>query len=252
MIRSFRGVCATALLVGLVALPAPVFSQTVLTQTTLSAAQGATDTIAQVASATGITAPGTGTNLVFLLIDKELEAVRTVSGTVIGVTRGLVSSRQVPHVSGVTVTVVPPAAVSQFILSGQCQRSALQYVPLVIRPESGLGTDSGSMYDCLGVGAAGQWVQTYPTLGNIVIGSTVASATTITPTGTYFAVSGTTAIATITVPAGWGSGMCLTLEPTGLWSTTNAGNINIASTAVVGKALLECWNGSTSKWQPSY
>lgn len=229
------------------------FAQTALTTTTLAAAVAVTDQFVQVASATNITNPGTGATLVYLLVDKEFMQVRTgVSGTVVPVVRGAFSTRAASHVSGAAVTVVPPAAAVQFIPSGQCQRTTLSYVPQVIRPESGLNTDTGSMYDCLGVGANGQWVQTYPSLANIVIGSTVASAASITPTGTYFQVSGTTAISTIVVPAGWGSGMCLILEPTGLFTTTTGGNISLGSTAVVGKMLTECWNGATSKWQPSY
>lgn len=249
--KTLRSLLVT--LIGVALLGGSALAQTVLTTTTLAAPAGASDLFVQVASATNITAPGTGSTLVFLLVDKEFMQVRTgISGTVIPVVRGALSSRAASHVSGATVTVVPPGAGVQFIPSGQCQRTALSYVPLVVRPESGLNTDTGSMYDCLGVGTAGQYVQTFPSLANIVIGSTVASAGTITPTGTYFQVSGTTAIATITVPAGWGSGMCLILEPTGLWTTTTAGNISLASTAVVGKMLTECWNGSTNKWQPSY
>lgn len=253
MNRPFRRLIGAALVAGLVALPATVFTQTALNNPTLSAAMSATDTIAQVSSATGITVPGTGTNLVLLLIDKELMAVRTVSGTVIGVTRGLNGTRQYAHVSGAQVWVAPPAAIVNYFLSGQCQRNTLLYVPQVLGGTPGAGSDVGALFDCLGVGAAGQWVQTSPTLGLTVRGSIVASAASITPTGTYFPVSGTTTINTIVVPAGWAGGLCLTLEPTGAWSTGTTGNIGIAtSPAVVGKALLECWNDNTSKWQPSY
>lgn len=95
-------------------------------------------------------------------------------------------------------------------------------------------------------------MQTYPTLGNQVYGSTVASAASITPTGTMFTVSGTTTINTIVVPAGWAPGQCLAINPSGLWSTGTSGNINLATTAVVNKLLFECYDTTTSKWSPSY
>jgi hypothetical protein len=80
--------------------------------------------------------------------------------------------------------------------------------------------------------------------------SIIASATTIAPTGNIHHISGTTAIATITVPAGCTPTCQITLIPDGLWTTTTAGNISLASTAVVNKALILTWDGT--KWNPSY
>lgn len=85
--------------------------------------------------------------------------------------------------------------------------------------------------------------------------SVVASASTIAPTTPFFHVSGTTTISTITPPAFCvASGtMCkLTLIPNGLWSTTTGGNIAIASTAVVSKALIMTYDPATTTWYPSY
>lgn len=82
---------------------------------------------------------------------------------------------------------------------------------------------------------------------------TIASAATIAPTVTISFVSGTTAIDTITAPspisAGGGQ---IVLVPTGLWSTTTAGNIALATTAVVNKALMLTYDTTTAKWYPSY
>ena len=82
---------------------------------------------------------------------------------------------------------------------------------------------------------------------------TIASASTIAPTAPITFISGTTAIVTITAPspisAGGGK---ITLIPTGVFTTTNAGNIAIASTAVVGKALTMTYDSTTTKWYPSY
>jgi hypothetical protein len=82
---------------------------------------------------------------------------------------------------------------------------------------------------------------------------TLASAGTIAPTTPIAFVSGTTTINTITAPTPFANGGGqITLIPTGLWATSNAGNIAIASTAVVSKALILTYDVTTGKWYPSY
>jgi hypothetical protein len=82
---------------------------------------------------------------------------------------------------------------------------------------------------------------------------TLASAGTIAPASSISFVSGVTTISTITPPAVLaGSGGQLTLIPTGLWSTNTAGNIALATAAVVNKALLMTFDATTAKWYPSY
>lgn len=82
---------------------------------------------------------------------------------------------------------------------------------------------------------------------------TIASATTIAPTTQIVFVSGTTAIATITAPAPISSGGGqITIIPTGAFTTTTAGNIALATTAVVNKALIMTYDATTTKWYPSY
>ena len=82
---------------------------------------------------------------------------------------------------------------------------------------------------------------------------TLASATTIAPTTPIAFVSGTTAVVTITAPspisAGGGS---IILIPTGVFTWTTAGNIALAGTAVVSKALTMTYDVTTTKWYPSY
>lgn len=82
---------------------------------------------------------------------------------------------------------------------------------------------------------------------------TIASATTIAPTTQIVFVSGTTAINTITPPSpiSLGGGQ-ITLIPTDIFTTTTAGNIALASTAVVSKALIMTYDVTTTKWYPSY
>jgi hypothetical protein len=82
---------------------------------------------------------------------------------------------------------------------------------------------------------------------------TLASAATIAPTTAIAFVSGTAAIATITPPASLGSfSNRITLIPTGVFTTTAAGNIALASTAVVSRALTMTYDATTTKWYPSY
>ena len=82
---------------------------------------------------------------------------------------------------------------------------------------------------------------------------TIASAATIAPTPQVVFISGTTAIDTITPPSpiSLGGGQ-ITLIPTGLFTTTTAGNIALASTAVVDRALIMTYDVTTTKWYPSY
>lgn len=81
---------------------------------------------------------------------------------------------------------------------------------------------------------------------------TIASAGTIAPTTPILFVSGVAAITTITAPAALTNGGQITIIPTGLFTTTAAGNIALASTAVVNKALIMTYVASTAKWYPSY
>jgi hypothetical protein len=83
--------------------------------------------------------------------------------------------------------------------------------------------------------------------------NTIASATSITPVKSINFISGTAAIETIvTQPPITGANGTIILIPTGAFTWTTAGNIAIAGTAVVGKALHMTFSGSTSKWYPSY
>jgi len=123
--------------------------------------------------------------------------------------------------------------------------------PTLITPILGTPT-SGVLTNCTGS----------PTFTNVkysgliaitAAAPTIASATTIAPTEPITFISGTAAIVTITAPSPISSGGGqITLIPTGVFTTTNAGNIAIATTAVVGKALIMTFDVTTTKWYPSY
>ena len=81
---------------------------------------------------------------------------------------------------------------------------------------------------------------------------TIASASVISPTTSILFVSGTSVISTIDSPFGSGNGGSITIIPTGAFTTSTSGNIAIASTAVVSRALIMTYDPTTLKWYPSY
>jgi hypothetical protein len=89
---------------------------------------------------------------------------------------------------------------------------------------------------------------------NETVGQAIASATTIAVLNPITHITGTTTISTITIPptCTTGYGCVVTLIPDGIFLTTTGGNIAIASTAVVSKALIMTYDPGTSKWYPSY
>ena len=88
------------------------------------------------------------------------------------------------------------------------------------------------------------------------IGTAIASASTIAPITPIVHITGTTGISTITVPSNCNTsgevGCSISLVPDGLWSTATGGNIAIASTAVVSRALTMIYDPATALWYPSY
>jgi hypothetical protein len=104
-----------------------------------------------------------------------------------------------------------------------------------------IGTSSTTANRIFGVNSTGQ------------VAPTIASASTIAPTKQITFISGTTAINTITAPTGIATtGGQVTIIPTGIFTTTTAGNIALASTAVVSRALIMTYDATTAKWYPSY
>ncbi len=82
---------------------------------------------------------------------------------------------------------------------------------------------------------------------------TIASASSISPVSMVTFVSGVTAIATIVPPQNISqTGGMLIIIPTGVFTLAITGNIALASTAVVSKAMMLVYDAGTSKWYPSY
>jgi len=252
------------LLLAISAINAVMYGQTAMTQTTLSAGISANTSkgFVVVASATGITAPGvaisqgglggaasTAPNYTLLYVDRELMRVNGVNSTTITVERGYSGTIATAHISGAVVWVGPPGYFHNFDPSGGCGgATGTSTVTPSVAPW--IVYTTGNMWGC---NANNQWA-TFTDYTNSptaqLVAAAIASATTIAPTVEVFHVSGTTAIATITVPANMQAGQCLYLIPSGIFTTTTAGNIGLASTAVVGKTLIECWDGAS--FFPSY
>ena len=89
-------------------------------------------------------------------------------------------------------------------------------------------------------------------IGTNAAASTIASGTIITPSKAITFVSGTTPVNTIVPTFFSGVGGSIVLIPTGVFTWTAAGNIALAGTAVVNKALTMTYDSGTGKWYPSY
>ncbi len=147
-------------------------AQTMLLNTTLSAAVGNTSSsalttgslsVVTVASATGISAPAANTSntmgpatsaaQTYLYVDKELMQVVAVNGTSITVIRGIGPTVGASHATGAVVLVIPAQynggsnTAPGYVPSGSCTRTNELYLPHV-------EFASGTISDCLG----GQWV----------------------------------------------------------------------------------------------
>jgi len=103
--------------------------------------------------------------------------------------------------------------------------------------------------------------QTSPTLitpiisGNSRISGaapTIASASAISPNTEILFVSGSATISTIDSPFGAGNGGKIIIIPTEQFSTNTDGNIALATTAIINKALIMAYDPTTEKWYPSY
>lgn len=130
-----------------------------------------------------------------------------------------------------------------------------------IKKASGGGyahSESGSSYEVVGYNLS---INNEARINALTVGltgtpgpaPTIASATTIAPTRPISFVSGTTTVQTITAHSQFAiGGGRITLIPTGVFSWNTSGNIALAGTSVVSKALDMIYDVTTAKWYPSY
>lgn len=111
------------------------------------------------------------------------------------------------------------------------------------------GTGTGEQTETAAFSAQGNASGVFATWG--AVGGAVSSGTTITPTGNVFHVTGVTTIQTINLPYTGFVGP-LVIIPDGVFVTGVTGNIALASTTIVGKALVYYYDVGTTKFYPSY
>ena len=220
--------------------------QNTMTGTTLSAAVTDSATTVRVASATGITASSSST-LTNLYIDNELMTVISISGTTVTVGRGAAGTRAAGHISGAVVYAGKPSWFYTVNPQGSCTLANVLVTPYI-------NVNNGNQWLCSSVLLA--WVPGFGNPGNsgIPIGVTtlVASAAgQITPSGPLFHINGTAAITGFTMPVGGlGQGFCVI--PDAAFTTTATNNIAKASTGVANRPLCWTWDGTNSKYTPTY
>jgi len=256
------------LIAGLAGLAPGQVYQTALTSTTLSAAITNSATNFCLASTSGVYAPVLGGSPVTTLyIDHEAMGVYQVNSTsgCVGVRRGDLGTKQGAHSSGTSV-----------LISAEYQTTLAQ---------GGNPASSGFIDHDAPIGATCVTAETYPTVNVLtgaqwicsttsltwvpgfdnplsavrpgLVSTTASTAGAQTIPGPYFALSGTAAITSFTIPVGmnavstvgWGN-FCI--YPTGAFTTTAGNNIAVSSTAVVGKLLCFTWNPTTAKFAASY
>jgi hypothetical protein len=187
-----------------------------IASTTLSAAINAYQTQFAVASTTNISAPVNTTGVgSFLFVDRELMQVTgiPVAGTVT-VIRGVQGTQAVAHNN------------TQGVLIGEAASDFPNFQPTISAFAVGLPRYQG-------------------------INAPVASALAITPPGAFFHVTGTTATATINLPANFVEGP-ITVIADGVWTWTAAGNIAVAGTVTTaGSTVTFVYDAATSLWYPS-
>lgn len=226
-------------------------AQNALIQTSLSSAIGATDKTIIVASATGISAPsasaGTvGTQLYVVAPGNskgEVMQATGVNGTTISVRRAN-GGQATAFPSGSMVLLGPPNYFYNYNPSGGCTSTSTYSTPWV-------NVTTGQQWLCSTI--SNSWVAGW---GNhsVPVSPTAAVASAaglITPSGPLFHITGTSAITGFNIPVGFNFGeVCVV--PDGIFTTTTANNIGLASTAVVSKQLCWKYDSATAKFYPSY
>lgn len=229
-----------------------------LYSTTLAVAAASTDGVLYVTSATNMAAPSpaqpnpAGSQLYVISPGNprgevvQIQSIGVAAGgsTPVNVARGRVGVRsQIP--AGATILFGPPNWFRLSDPSGGCVTAAIYISPVV-------NVLTGAQWLCSPITLS--WV---PSWGNAagdsfsVTAAVASAAGAILPTGPLFHVTGALAITGFTIPVGFVAGS-FSIIPDGTFTTTTAGNIALASTAVVNKLLTFTWDATNSKFIPSY
>ncbi len=223
-----------------------------LTQTTTSAAMTALSNQLPVASATGISAPSGGFRQKLYVIDPcgqkgELMDVLAVNG--LQITVGRLDQFKTPHGSGSIVLIgnADPILGSGFQEFDPVGTPAS--APTVPLPWVNVVTGAQWL-----PGLNNNWVPGFNNpKGPAGCTALVASAAgVILPSGPMFHVNGQLAITGLTIPVGYAGGP-LVIIPDDTFTWTAAGNIALAGSAVISKALRFEFDPAAAKpFFPSY
>lgn len=230
----------------------PAFGQlATLTGTTLSVAAAITDDTVTLASATGITlaALGVAPSTLFVVspgAKGEAMSIKSlVSGTTYRVSRGIQGTARTAQTSGALVLLGAPNNFKTIDPTGGCVTATTSVTPFV-------NISNGLQWLCSTITLT--WVPGFGNTSRPAQPTTlVASAAgVIVPSGQLFHVNGTAAITGFTVPLGYTGGP-ICIIPDAIFTTTAAGNIALATTAVVSKQLCYTYDAAASKpFFPSY
>jgi len=275
---NFRKIAASLVL--LACLAGSAFAQqgqNTLTSTTLSGAvtgpsvyNGTSPTLQSyvcLAATTGIAnpvLPGTPVSLIY--VDREVMGVWQVntSTNCVLVNRGYLGTQAAPHSNAAYVLIATQYSTTSLTGGNPVPSGFFQQDP----PQFSTCSATVPVYPWVNVLTGAQWLCSTITntwvpgfnnpLALVSPGPTtaVASATTITPSGPFFHLTGTTSITTITAPIGCNAtavGACeFTVICDGVCTWANSGNIlTAAGTVVAGTAVTFYWNPATSKWIPN-
>ncbi len=239
---------------------------TSLNSTTLSAALDIKSGVMTVASATNLSAPVANVMQQAYIIGPgqkrgELVSIIGVSSTAISIQRLDQFKAFWPSGSIVLIGPVPSAGT---LAGGMFFAGGFQeYDPVGSNASPASNSANAILYTpWVNVNTGNQWIWStvlscwVPGFNNLedapaVTAAVTSAAPATLPSGPLFHVTGTAAIVTWTLPVGFTHGS-FTVIPDGVFTWTAAGNIALAGTAVVNKALTFTWDGTNSKFIPSY
>ena len=224
---------------------AALFGQSTTPSTSLAAALDGVQSLVNLTSGTGVVAPSNAAPGTMLYVGMEgMLVTGNPSGTIFSVVRGA-AGRVQPHNSGDLVWTASTSAGAYIGYDpgpGGCVAANQATLPVI-------NTQNGKVWTCRN----GLWASLTDGFqaNNVISASVPSAAGYITPSGSLFHVTLTNAITGFNTPVGFQTGgFCII--PDGAFTTTNANNIAIASTAVVGRTLCYSYDPATAKWYPSY
>jgi hypothetical protein len=251
------------------------FGQSSIVQTTLSAAVNAPgsgnatgyDTTVSLTSATGITQAQNGAPVTYLYIDQEAMAVLTTipgSTTIFNVLRGQMGTKATAHANGTMVLlgVISPQF-GGFSGSGGFQVTDPGFnaacTPATTGQTPWVNVLTSAQWLCSSI--TNTWVPGFHnpfTSGGEENTAAVASATTLTPSGPLFHITGAVAVTTIGIPVGFnatavgGGQFCVIPDNATVAGFTAGNNIAKSTTFVVNQVLCMTWDATNSKFVASY